>query len=81
MRLQGPNAYDWFLLAMGSWQQGEKDQARTFFDEAAAWTRKYAPKNAELLQFWREAAEMLGQPGPGAVMPQVAELPADVFAP
>jgi tetratricopeptide (TPR) repeat protein len=34
------NAYDGFILAMAYWQLGDKDQARAWFDKAAAgWTR------------------------------------------
>ena len=79
--IKGVDASNWFFLAMALRQQGENDRARTFFDKAVAWTRKYAPKNAELLQFWREAAELLGQPGPGAVTSQRGEMPADPFEP
>jgi hypothetical protein len=64
---------------MALWQRGEKDRSRSFFDRAVAWTKKNDPKNAELLAFWREAAELLGRPGPGAA--PLPDLPADVFAP
>ncbi len=63
---KGGDAYDWFLLAMARWQKGDKDEARKWFDKAVAWTREKDPKNAELRQFWREAAERVGQPGPNA---------------
>ena len=43
-------------------QKGEKDEARKWFDKAAAWTKEKDPKNAELLRFWKEAAELLGEP-------------------
>jgi len=79
--IKGADASNWFFLAMALWQQGENDRARTFFDKAVAWARKYAPKNAELIQFWREAAGLLGRPGPGTATPPPAELPADPFAP
>ena len=59
------HACDWFFVAMALWQKGEKDRARTYFDKAVAWTREKEPKNKELLMFWAEAAELLGQPGPG----------------
>ncbi len=67
MELQkGGHAGDWFLLAMARWQKGDKDETRKWFDKAVAWTREKDPKNAELRQFWAEAAELLGQPGPNA---------------
>src|SRR5262249_45955083 len=74
------NAYNWFFLAMAHARRGEVDRARDYFDQAVAWTLKNDPKNAELLQFWREAAAMLGRPGPDAAGPaRLPELPADVF--
>ena len=74
----GVDAYNWFFLAMALWQRGEKDRSRLYFDRAVAWTKKNDPKNAELLAFWREAAGLLGRPGPDA--PPLPDLPADVFA-
>jgi tetratricopeptide (TPR) repeat protein len=59
------HACDWFFMAMALGQKGEKDKARPWFDKAVAWTREKDPKNKEFLQFWAEAAELLGQPGPG----------------
>ena len=64
--LKGADAANWFFLAMALWQRGEKDRSRTYFDQAVVWTKKNDPRNAELLAFWREAAELLVQPGPGA---------------
>ncbi len=65
MALQnGGDAGDWFFLAMAHSQDGRKDEARKWFDKAVAWTREKDPKNAELRQFWTEAAELLAQPGP-----------------
>ena len=63
LRNGGP-AWDWFFLAIAHWQKGEKDQARTWFDKAVAWTKEKDPKSGELRQFWKEAAELLGRPGP-----------------
>jgi tetratricopeptide (TPR) repeat protein len=65
----GGDGGDWFFLAMAHWQKGEKDEARKWFDKAVAWTKEKGPKNAELRQFWTEAAELLGQPGPDAPGP------------
>ena len=61
---KGVDGSNGFFLAMALWKQGVKDRSRSFFDQAVAWTRKNDPKNADLLQFWREAADLLGQPGP-----------------
>src|SRR5262249_12293251 len=63
---KGGNAADRFFLAMAHWQKGEKDEARKWFDKAVARTNEEEPKNAELHQFWTEAAELLGSPGPDA---------------
>ena len=78
--LKGVDASNWFFLAMALWQRGEKDRSRSYFDQAVAWTKKNDPKNAELLAFWREAAELLGQPGPSAAAP-LPDLPASPFVP
>ncbi len=63
---KGMFAYDWFFQALAHAQKGDKAEARKWFDKAVAWTKENAPKNAELRQFWSEAAELLGQPGPEA---------------
>jgi serine/threonine-protein kinase len=62
----GSGPSDWFFLTMALWQKGEKDKARKWFDKAVAWTKEKDPKNSELRQFWTEAAELMGQPGPDA---------------
>ena len=64
MALQkGGWAYDFFLVAMVRCQNGDKDEARKWFDKAVAWTKANGAKNVELRQFWSEAAELLRQPG------------------
>ena len=60
----GGDANDWFFLAMAHSQKGNKDEARKWFDKSVAWTTEKAPNSAELRQFWTEAAELVGQPGP-----------------
>jgi serine/threonine-protein kinase len=62
----GENASDWFFLALAHWRKGEKDEARRWFDKAVVWTKEKDPKNVELRQFWKEAAELLGVRGPDA---------------
>jgi eukaryotic-like serine/threonine-protein kinase len=70
------DASNWFFLAMANWQRGEKDTAREWFDKAVAWTKEKDPKNAELLLFWTESAELLGQPGPDAPGPSSPAAPS-----
>jgi len=76
--LKGVDAGNWFFLAMALWQRGEQDRSCSYFDQAVALTKKSDPRNAELLAFWREAALLLGQPGPGAA--PLPDLPGEVFA-
>ena len=60
----GGNAWDWFVRSLAHCQKGNKDEARNWFDKAVAATKANWPKDVELRQFWAEAAELLGQPGP-----------------
>jgi hypothetical protein len=62
----GGDAYGWFFLAMAHWQRGDKKEARRWFEKAVTWTKEKAPKNDHLRGFWKEAAELLGCPGPNA---------------
>jgi tetratricopeptide (TPR) repeat protein len=63
-------AFNGFFLAMAHWQVGQKDKARTWYDEAVAWMEKNQPKDLELIRFRAEAAALLG----------LDDLPDDVFA-
>jgi Flp pilus assembly protein TadD len=58
----GGDAHDLFFLAMTYWQQGNKKEARTFYDRAVAWADKNESKDPELERFRAEAAALLGQP-------------------
>jgi tetratricopeptide (TPR) repeat protein len=49
-----------FFLAMAHHRAGHKDEARKWYDKAIAWMDKNAPKDAALLRFRTEAAEVLG---------------------
>ena len=46
----GGHVLNWFLMALASWQKGEKDKARSWFDKAAqaARTTEKHPNDAEL---------------------------------
>ncbi len=75
---KGTEVTNWFFLAMAYWQQGDKDRSRSFFEQAVSWTKENHPANSDLPAIWREAAGLLGQPGPD-ILP--ATLPANPFAP
>ncbi len=62
----GGDVFNWFVLALAHWQQGDKDQSRKWFDKAVAWAKQKAPENIALRQLWTEAAQVLGQTGPDA---------------
>jgi serine/threonine-protein kinase len=64
--LKNVDPSNWFFLAMAHGQKGSKNEARKWFDKAVAWTKEKSPRNSELRQFWTEAAELLGLPGPDA---------------
>jgi eukaryotic-like serine/threonine-protein kinase len=48
-----------FYLAMAQWQKGDKDKARTTFDETAAWMDKNRPGHPELIPSRAEARTLL----------------------
>jgi tetratricopeptide (TPR) repeat protein len=62
----GGNSWDWFFVAMAHWQKGDKEEAHAWFDKSVDWTKKHGNNDRELLQFWSEAAELLGLEGPNA---------------
>ena len=64
MSFTGGGAHDFFFLAMIKWHQGNKNEARSFYDKAVAWTDTNKPGDFELQQFHAEAAALLGLPVP-----------------
>jgi tetratricopeptide (TPR) repeat protein len=69
---KGGDANDWFFLAMTRWRQNNKAEARKWFDEAVAWTKKNSPDNPELKHFQKEAALLLESGTPsGESKPEV----------
>jgi tetratricopeptide (TPR) repeat protein len=58
----GGDSNDFFFLAMAHWQLGEKEKARTWYDQAVEWMDKNRPRDEELRRFRAEAAELLGIP-------------------
>jgi tetratricopeptide (TPR) repeat protein len=57
---KGGDSFDWFFLAMAHWKLGEKEKARSRFDQAVEWMDKHQPRDEELRRFRAEAAELLG---------------------
>jgi serine/threonine protein kinase/tetratricopeptide (TPR) repeat protein len=57
---KGGNSVDWFFLAMTHWQQGDRDEARKWYDQAVAWMDQNQPENDELRRFRAEAEGLLG---------------------
>jgi tetratricopeptide (TPR) repeat protein len=49
-----------FYLAMSSWQLGEKQQARSYYDQGLDWMNKYSPKSPLLIPLREEASRLLG---------------------
>jgi tetratricopeptide (TPR) repeat protein len=62
----GGDADDWFILALAHWQRGERGEARRWFEQAVTGIRQHASEAAGLRPLWTEAAESLGERGPGA---------------
>jgi tetratricopeptide (TPR) repeat protein len=57
---KGGDSFDWFFLAMAQWQLGEKEKARSWFDQAVQWMDNHQPNDEELRRFRAEAAGLLG---------------------
>src|SRR5262249_50832599 len=55
----GGDAFDWYFLSMAQWQQGNKDEARRWYDKAAGWREQHAKDNEELQRFEVEAQGVL----------------------
>ena len=60
LELQGANNYDFLLLAMAHWQQGNKDEARRWYDQAVARMAKNPQHDDQLHRFRAEAEHLLG---------------------
>ena len=57
--LSNSPAYERFFLAMAHWQLGNKEEARSWQDQAVAWMEKNKPQDEELRRFRAEAAALL----------------------
>jgi len=57
-------AGEWFLLALIHVRKGEKEIALTWFDKAVERTKTTNSREFDVKLLWREAAPLLGRPGP-----------------
>ncbi|MFO0946857.1 MAG: protein kinase [Planctomycetota bacterium] len=55
--------YDGFFLAMAHWNLGHHEEARRWFDRSVEWIEKYQVTNVDLVNFRREAEQVLGIKG------------------
>jgi hypothetical protein len=71
---QQANSFDYFFLAMGHWQLGDRDKAAKYYAQAVDWMDKNKPEDADLHRFRAEAANVLGiRTGPQAAPPRPPE--------
>lgn len=56
----GGSAFDWLFPALASWKSGDKDQARAWYDKAAAWMDENKPPDPALLRYRATVAGVLG---------------------
>jgi tetratricopeptide (TPR) repeat protein len=54
----GGDGWEWFFLAMAHWQQGDRQQARVWFDRAVRWVEENKLPEASLRRFRAEAAAL-----------------------
>jgi tetratricopeptide (TPR) repeat protein len=52
-------AYDWFFLAMAHERVGQHNEARLAYENALQWMNKHAPTDDQLVEFRREAEQIL----------------------
>ena len=74
LRREG-DSFDWYFVAMIHAQQGRLDEARQWYDKAAAWQVGTQPGNEELQRFRAEAAQVLGLPVPPPEPPAARRAP------
>ena len=55
----GGKSSDWLFVAMSHWRLGNREEARRWYDKAAAWMDQYKAVSEELLRFRAEAEETL----------------------
>jgi Flp pilus assembly protein TadD len=65
----GGDASDWLFLAMAHWRLGAKDQARGWYERAAAEIATNRTIDEELARFRDEAADLIRSADADAIMP------------
>jgi serine/threonine-protein kinase len=60
-----PEAFNAFLMSLAVFRQGEKEKAGTWFDKAVSQVKERDMNDLVVKQLWKEAADLLGKPGPG----------------
>jgi tetratricopeptide (TPR) repeat protein len=63
LTLTGGDAHDLFFLAMAHFQQGNKNEARSYYARATSWLERKHSKDPELRRFRDETASLMGLPG------------------
>ena len=80
LTLTGGDAHDLFFLAMAHYKQGNKKEARTYYDRAINLLERKHSKDPELRRFRDETATLMGLPGAKPITkkrpPSECELPA-----
>ena len=56
---RGGDAHQWFFLSMICWTQGDRVQARQWYDKAAAWIEKVNPADESYGRIRAEAAGLM----------------------
>src|SRR5262249_24236669 len=74
IHISGGGGMECLFLAMTRWQQGRRQEARQWFDQAIAWIGRANSPDPELRRFRAEAATLLGPDRP-ALCPDEREAP------
>jgi serine/threonine-protein kinase len=59
------NAFDFFILAMAYWRQGEHSKGRSCYAKAREWMERNSPQHETLLIFMKEADSVISNKLPG----------------
>jgi eukaryotic-like serine/threonine-protein kinase len=58
---QGGDPYDWFFLAMIAQRDGERADARQWYDRSVAWMTAHQPLSQDVIRYRAEADSVLGK--------------------